>query len=310
MKPHDDIGDRYAPSPAVMREGEDPVLAVTGDIDTALLGRWGVGRLSKAVDLTLSVWWRTLPRMLLLGVLGRAGRLGVLALEALGGSSSAVQGSAERSVPWIAANGALFLVSSTLFCFAWIGAIRVAADQVLFKKQSRPLFAMIWEGRRWFWRFLGGTVLFCLGVGACLTPGIIAEYGNFGVAEGFLYIVGGAAAVGLGVRWLLYDKAIVFEGATVLRAFSRSWELVRGCWWSVFGWCLFVVFVVFVAAVPIVYVARHIGPRVGEIVVEIMGMLVLGFLASWTTALYASLHDAELAVRSGAERGDAPKVGA
>ncbi len=71
----------------------------------------------------------------------------------------------------------------------------------------------------------------------------------------YLLIIGGAAAdssalAGIGIilllgalgvvlflafRWNFVYQAIVYEGTPVIEAFRRSWDLVEGNWWRVFG---------------------------------------------------------------------------
>lgn len=74
-----------------------------------------------------------------------------------------------------------------------------------------------------------GTALL---VGLLLLPAILA--GSVGLA-----VLGGFAAFGL-VLWLwikfsLASPALMLEKATLGKAFSRSWKLVKGSWWRIFG---------------------------------------------------------------------------
>nr|WSX51605.1 glycerophosphoryl diester phosphodiesterase membrane domain-containing protein [Streptomyces sp. NBC_00974] len=74
-----------------------------------------------------------------------------------------------------------------------------------------------------------GTALL---VGVLLLPAILA--GSAGLA-----VLGGFAAFGL-VLWLwikfsLASPALMLEKATLSKALSRSWKLVKGSWWRIFG---------------------------------------------------------------------------
>ncbi|MGW6690965.1 glycerophosphoryl diester phosphodiesterase membrane domain-containing protein [Streptomyces sp. NPDC054961] len=74
-----------------------------------------------------------------------------------------------------------------------------------------------------------GTVLL---IGVLLLPAILA--GSVGLG-----VLGGFAAFGL-ILWLwikfaLASPALMLEKATLPKAFSRSWKLVKGSWWRIFG---------------------------------------------------------------------------
>jgi hypothetical protein len=87
---------------------------------------------------------------------------------------------------------------------------------------------------------LAGLVLIAI-VLVALLPGIItglAVGGGEGAAIALIVLgglVGGVAAVWLGVSWSLAAPAYVLESLGVVDALRRSWRLVRGQWWRVFG---------------------------------------------------------------------------
>lgn len=85
---------------------------------------------------------------------------------------------------------------------------------------------------------------FGLGAGAHLVP--------LGVLVG---VVGGITATVLAVwvtiRWSLVVPVIVLEGGGLVRSLGRSWRLVQGGWWRVFGILLLIEFIVGLAAVLI-----------------------------------------------------------
>jgi hypothetical protein len=81
----------------------------------------------------------------------------------------------------------------------------------------------------------------------------------FGVGAGIAVLVG---ATYLSVSFLFLPQAVVLERSSILRAFRRSWTLVRGSWWRVLGiWLLLsiLVGVVNTVAVQVVLLAVVIG---------------------------------------------------
>jgi hypothetical protein len=90
---------------------------------------------------------------------------------------------------------------------------------------------------------VGLALLVGLVVGAilllALLPGIVAAVADQGgLAVGLIAVgllVGGPLAVWLGVAWSLAAPAYVLESLGVVAALRRSWRLVAGQWWRVFG---------------------------------------------------------------------------
>jgi hypothetical protein len=72
-----------------------------------------------------------------------------------------------------------------------------------------------------------------------LLPGILAAVaGETGVTLALIVLgvlAGGAVAIWIGVSWSLAAPAYVLESLGVVDALRRSWRLVRGQWWRVFG---------------------------------------------------------------------------
>jgi hypothetical protein len=101
------------------------------------------------------------------------------------------------------------------------------------------------------WRRARGRVLAALGVAlltglvtvlavvALLVPGVVALIAGEDVAGVILLLAGGAGAVVvlllLYTRWSLAAPALVLENASVTTAMRRSWRIVRGSTWRVFG---------------------------------------------------------------------------
>ena len=97
---------------------------------------------------------------------------------------------------------------------------------------------------------------------AAAAPAIVPLIG-FGILSGigvgigfFLLIVPGLILLTI---WSVGSPAIVAEGAGVIDAFGRSWELVRGNGWSVFGTLLLVLLIVIVVQIVLAAIATPIG---------------------------------------------------
>ncbi len=104
-------------------------------------------------------------------------------------------------------------------------------------------------------------------VGGALVVGIVmvvigslAQLGNSEAAAvgqvllvigGLLTLAGIVVAVWLGVRWFSASFAVVIEGKGPIAGLGRSWNLVTGSWWRVFGIGLVFAIVIIVAAMVI-----------------------------------------------------------
>lgn len=96
---------------------------------------------------------------------------------------------------------------------------------------------------------------------------------GIGVAIGFLLIV--IPGLILLTFWSVGAPAIVIEGASPIDAFRRSWQLVRGEAWPVFG----VLLLVFVIVVAVQAVLGAIGAAIGA-----GGLIVASIIAAAITA--------------------------
>lgn len=56
-----------------------------------------------------------------------------------------------------------------------------------------------------------------------------------GILLGIAYVLLIVPGIFLTVAWAVAVPALVFEGPGVIGSLNRSWELVRGHWWSTFG---------------------------------------------------------------------------
>ncbi len=104
--------------------------------------------------------------------------------------------------------------------------------------------------------------------------GILA---GIGIAIGFVLIV--IPGLILLTFWSVGAPAIVVEGVGPLDAFGRSWRLVRGEAWSVFG----ALFLVFLIVIVVVALLGAIGAAIG-----VAGFIVAAIVAAAITApIYA-----------------------
>jgi hypothetical protein len=90
--------------------------------------------------------------------------------------------------------------------------------------------------------------------------------------------------VWLGVLVSLASTALVLEQTTVKHSLQRSWSLVRGAWWRVFGVLALTVLLTVVVSMLVqsVFTALVAGvePGVGSLVVESLGGVVASFLVT------------------------------
>jgi Membrane domain of glycerophosphoryl diester phosphodiesterase len=112
---------------------------------------------------------------------------------------------------------------------------------------------------------------------AMLVPGIVALLAGaqtFGIV---LILLGAVAAVVVGlflyVRWSLSAPALILENARIGTAMGRSWRLVAGSWWRVFGILLLAGIIV----------------SIGQAVVTVPVGLLAGLPAAGEPSQYASL---------------------
>jgi hypothetical protein len=90
--------------------------------------------------------------------------------------------------------------------------------------------------------------------------------------------------------WCLIVQTIVLEGASPFASFGRSWQLVRGHFWNVFG-ILFMVFLILLAVDIVLGFAFSALPYVlGHFLSSVIGgTLIAPFIAVVTTLMYFRL---------------------
>ena len=142
---------------------------------------------------------------------------------------------------------------------------------------------------------LVGGILFILGI---VFAGFAAWGGNgdsealgviFIIVGLLLTLLGLVIAIWLGVNWFCGSQAVVIEGKGPVAGLGRSWNLVRGSWWRVFGIGLVVAIIVIVAgtviAIPIGVIAGIAAFASGE-AFTLVGAIA-GAVATILTAPFA-----------------------
>ena len=105
--------------------------------------------------------------------------------------------------------------------------------------------------------FVLGVILFFVGVLAGgFGSGSDSEVFTLIAAGALLVLAGIAITAWLGVRWFSGAYAVVIEGKGPIAGLGRSWDLVTGSWWRVFG-------IVLVVLIVIIGVALVIGVPLG-----------------------------------------------
>ena len=93
------------------------------------------------------------------------------------------------------------------------------------------------------------------------------------MAVGYAFLI--IPGIFLGVMWSLISPAIVVEGKA-FDAIGRSWQLVKGHFWSVFGIYLVVGILIFAVAMLSIIIGAGIGGAVG---VAVVGFVLLVLVA-------------------------------
>jgi hypothetical protein len=138
------------------------------------------------------------------------------------------------------------------------------------------------------------------------TPLLLAVVmAGVGIAAGFLALI--VPGVFLAIRWYFVPQAVVVEGRRGSEALSRSWELVRGSSWRVFGIVVMVSLAIGAATaaiqLPLVEVARAADSALPDLI----GLILAQTLAVPAGAVVAALLYFDL--RSQREGAQAPGGG-
>jgi membrane-anchored glycerophosphoryl diester phosphodiesterase (GDPDase) len=113
---------------------------------------------------------------------------------------------------------------------------------------------------------------------------------------GFILLIIPGIYLSIRLSFVLY--AIVINNCSATEGISRSWQLVKGRWWSVFLASIVITFVLFF---PIGLIGGIIGailgsdanPAVPQLLGGILGLLVSPIFTVYYTLLYKSIHPDE-----------------
>jgi hypothetical protein len=176
-------------------------------------------------------------------------------------------------------NGVIFLVAVTVVYPLMTGALIHAVSEQYFRQTIS-----IGQAYRFAWRrfgaMIGAWILAFLAVAGIIA--ICISVATFSWVGWICIVVGSVAAIYLMVGWIFLWQAALLEGLGPIAALSRSWALVKGIWWRVFGIMLVLVLI----AVAINAILGLI-PVVGEIIGSI---LVAPIVITSATLLYYDLR--------------------
>jgi len=162
------------------------------------------------------------------------------------------------------------IISVVIFLVAVIVAYPLMAGALIHAVSEQYLRQKISIGQayRFAWRrfgaILGAWILAFLAVAGIIA--ICISVVIFSWVGWICVVVGSVAAIYLMVGWLFLCQAALLEGLGPIAALSRSWALVKGDWWRVFG-IMLVVSLIAVAISAILGLIPVVGETIGNILV-------------------------------------------
>ena len=162
------------------------------------------------------------------------------------------------------------IISVVIFLVAVIVAYPLMAGALIHAVSEQYLRQTISIGQayRFAWRrfgaILGAWILAFLAVSGIVA--ICISVATFSWVGWICIVVGSVAAIYLMVGWMFLCQAALLEGLGPIAALSRSWALVKGDWWRVFGIMLVVVLIA-VAIGAILGLIPVVGETIGNILV-------------------------------------------
>ena len=173
--------------------------------------------------------------------------------------------------------------------------------------EKRTLRELLQLGRGRWWALIGWTALLGIGVSVAVTIVVGISVVFFALGDVALAVVGGVllvfGAIGGVVAWAwlstklaFVPAAIMLERLTLGAAVARSWRLVRGAFWRIFGTLLLITFMVNVAAqivtTPVQFAAGFAIPLAnpaGELETDLTLYLVLNLVAVVVAAVVGAI---------------------
>jgi hypothetical protein len=130
---------------------------------------------------------------------------------------------------------------------------------------------------------------------------VLAVFMGVGLVLGYIFIVPG---IFLTVAWSAAVPVLMFERTPPLRALGRSWELVRGYWWTIFGVLLLALLIVVGISllVDLILTGAQSSSSIDailtlEAVARALGaILTYPFLAALSVVIYAHLRSSKESV--------------
>jgi len=162
------------------------------------------------------------------------------------------------------------IISVVIFLVAVIVAYPLMAGALIHAVSEQYLRQKISIGQayRFAWRrfgaILGAWILAFLAVAGIIA--ICISVVIFSWVGWICVVVGSVAAIYLMVGWIFLCQAALLEGLGPIAALSRSWALVKGNWWRVFG-IMLVVSLIAVAIGAILGLIPVVGETIGSILV-------------------------------------------
>ena len=138
--------------------------------------------------------------------------------------------------------------------------------------------------------------------GALLVPVLLAA---FGILGGFLLLI--VPGIFLAVRWYFVPQAVVVEGERGATPLQRSWDLVRGSGWRVFG-ILVILSLAIGSATRALQTPFNLGASASKLAfVQLLGVMLTQTLAAPASAVIGALLYFDLRTRK--EMGPAAPTG-
>ena len=124
---------------------------------------------------------------------------------------------------------------------------------------------------------------------AIIVAGVLAA---LGVILGLILLI--IPGLYLLTRWILIIPVIVLEGRTAGESFGRSWELVRGFAWNVFGVIVLTILILIGFRIALDIVLFPLSNEIQSLLTELIaGTLATPFAALAWTLLYFRLREAK-----------------
>jgi hypothetical protein len=295
MEPDDEVRGRYVPTPAVLGDGGPPApppapeAAAAGPF--AYPERWGVPGLGAVIPTASRLWKQTIGPTINLGLIAAIGTGFPTILDSFAAADPSL-GEGRLSLLSLLVQ---VLVGLPLTVICGAAANFVAADQLAFGRQRHGLSTLLRHGARFFWTYLGASIMIGLPIALLVAPGAVAWAAGFEPLAVALFVLLGVLALLLLTRWAFFGQAIFFEGSGAWSSRDRSRALVDGAVWPVLGLYLLQLVVVVTVEEGAPALAALLGPIPSAVVAIAVQVLSLGFGSVWTFTIYAALRDRELA---------------